>query len=584
MRKTAIAIVVVAAVLALFAGATGALWAQSPEDAKFKKLQDNFWDAYFKFYPTAGTLQGYTKYNDKLENPTEGALDKFNEALDGFNQELVSKIDKTKLSADLQIEHEMLLDFLDLEFLKLQYILPWNDNPLLYNDLFVQSLRSLLVKNGGAGVAAAASRAKLIPGLVKVAKDSLKTPPQEYTQAAIDQMPSILDFYRTEVPTLSGGAAALQTELVKAVAALEDYERFLRGDLLAKSTGNFRMRDWHKRILQMTTQGTLPVVEELVPQSQTDVKNIRNALGEICLPYFKIMYPNINPDQLAAQKGVDAAISAIIQGVFDKLKGDHVGRDEFVDRIKQGAEGIKEFIQKTGLIEVPPAPLSIVPMPAYFADGLWTRLDAPGAYEASGPYTLYVRPIPSAWSAEDANAFLEEHNNYYIDFMIVQRIFPGQFVPTYFTRKDTSVVKRMAANQGLLKGWPIFLEDMFMEHGYHYYDLRTRLSQLRLLLKTVLDFQMDISVHEGTYTKEKVIDTFMNKGFMTKIEAERRWNQIVLNPGEGSQAYIGYREIAAMEKEARKLKGDAFNVKDFLQNLLNYGAIPLRTLRTKIAQ
>jgi hypothetical protein len=580
MRKTAI----VAAALVLFACATGAMWAQSPEDAKFKKLQDNFWDAYFKFYPTAGTLQGYTKYNDKLEDPSEGALDKFNEILDGINKELVSKIDKSKLSADLQIEHEMLLDFLDLEFLRLQYILPWNDNPLLYNDLFVQSLRSVLVKNGAAGVAAAAARAKNIPGLVKRAKDNLKNPPQEYTQSAIDQMPAILDFYRTEVPELSGGAAALQTELAKAITALEDYERFLRGELLARSTGNFRMRDWHRRILQMTTQGTLPVVEELVPQSQTDVNNIRRDMLLVCIPFYKLMYPNVDIEQLGRTKGEEQTKNIIIQGVIDKIKTDHVAREEFVDRIKQGAEAIKEFIQKTGLIEVPGQALDIETMPAYFADGLWTRLDAPGAFETSGPYTLYVRPIPAAWSAEDANSFLEEHNNYYIDFMIVQRIFPGPFVPTVMARKDPSIVKRMAANKGLIKGWPIFLEDMFMESGYRNYDLRTRLMQLKLLLKTVLDFQMDISVHEGTYTKEKVIDTFMNKGFMTKIEAERRWNQIVLAPGEGSEAYIGYREIAAMEKEARQLKGDAFSIKDFLQNLLNYGAIPLRTLRTKIAQ
>ncbi len=130
MKKTAIAL---AALLVLACG-TGALLAQSPEDAKFKKFQDTFWDAYFKFFPTAGTVQGFTKYNDKLEDPSEGALDKFNEVLDGFNQELVSKIDKTKLSADMQLEHEMYLDFLDLEFLKLQYILPWEDNPLMYNE------------------------------------------------------------------------------------------------------------------------------------------------------------------------------------------------------------------------------------------------------------------------------------------------------------------------------------------------------------------------------------------------------------------------------------------------------------------
>ncbi len=580
MKKTAI----VVAVLAVFACATGALLAQSADDAKFKKFQETFWDAYFKFYPTAGTLQGYTKYNDKLEDPSEAGLDKFNETLDGFNKDLISKVDKTKLSADNQLEHEMFLDFIDLEFLKLQYILPWNDNPMLYNDLFVQSLRSLLVKNGGADVAAATARAKLIPGLVKRAKDSLKNPPQEYTQAAIDQMPAILDFYRIEIPKLSGGAPALQAEVVKDVAALEDYQRYLKGELLGKSTGNFRMRDWHKRILQMTTQGILPIVEELVPQSQTDVANIRREMLLASISLHKIMYPNVDTEQLGRTKGEEQTRNIIIQGVLDKIKGDHVGRDEFVNRISTGATNIKNFIRQQNIIDLPADALAVEPMPACFADGAWTMLTGPGAFEASGPYTVYVRPIPSAWSAEDATAFLEEYNNYYVDFMTVQKIFPGTFVPTVLARRDPSVVKRMAANQGLIKGWPIFLEDMFMESGYGNYDLRMRLNQLKLLLKTVLEFQMDISVHQGTYTKEKVIDTFMTKGFMSKIEAERCWNKIVLNPGDGSQPYIGYREILAMENDARKLKGDAFNVKDFLQKLLSHGAIPLRTLKAKMVQ
>ncbi len=193
MKKTAIALVA----LAVLAWGAGPLLAQSPEDAKFKKFQDGFWDAYFKFYPTAGTVQGFTKYNDKLEDPTESSLDKFHEILDGLNQELVTKIDQAKLSADNQVEREMYLDFMDLEFLKLQTLLPWEYNPLMYNELFVQSLRSLLVKGGPAGAASAAARAKSIPTLVKRAKDNLKTPPQDHTQAAIDQMPAIIDFYRT---------------------------------------------------------------------------------------------------------------------------------------------------------------------------------------------------------------------------------------------------------------------------------------------------------------------------------------------------------------------------------------------------
>jgi hypothetical protein len=580
MRKTAI----VLAALTILACGAGALLAQSPEDARFKKFQDNFWDAYFKFYPTTGTLQGYTKYNDKLEDPSEGSLDKFNETLDGFNQELVSKIDRTKLSADNQVEHEMLLDFLDLEFLRLQNILPWEYNPLLYNDLFLNSVRSVLVKGGASGVAAATSRAKAIPGLVKRAKDSLKTPPQDYTQAAIDQMPGIIDFYRTEVPKLSGGAATLQAEVVKAITALEDYQRFLKGDLLPKSTGNFRMSDAHMRTIRMTTQGNLPILEDIVPRSQTDVKNIRNAMGEICIPYFKIMYPAINTDQLVAQKGADFAVTSVIQGVLDKLKVEHIGKDEYIGRIGQAMANLKDFIQRTNLMELPPENLQIEPMPAYMARGLWFQLTGPGAYEPAGPYTLYAQVIPANWAADQTTSFLEEHNNYYMDFMTVQKVFPGSFVPAYFTRKDPSVIKRMAPNQALLKGWPVYIQNMLVLGGYGNYDLRTRLHQLKLLLKTVIDFQMDLNIHQGTYTKDKVVDYMTRSGFMTQAEAEGHWRHIVLNPGEASLAYIGYQEILDLEKDYRKLKGEAYSGKDFLQKLLSYGPIPLRTLKVKLPQ
>jgi hypothetical protein len=576
MRKTAIAL----AALAIFACGAGALLAQ---DADFKKFQDKFWDAYFKFYPTAGSLQGYAKYNDKIEDPSEGALDKFNEALDGFNQELVSKIDKTKLSPDLQVEHEMFLDFLDLEFQKLQNIVPWEYNPLLYNDLFLNGLKSVL-KNGANGVTAAAARAKAIPGLVKRAKDNLKTPPQDYTQAAIDQMPGIIEFYRTEIPKLSGGAAALQAEVAKAITALEDYQRYLKGELLPKSTGNFRMSEAHLRYLRMTTQGNLPILEEIVARSLADFNNIRREMFLVCIPFYKIMYPDIDIEQLGRTKGEEQTRNTVIQGVLDKIKGDHVGRDEFTGRINTAAADLKAFIQQKGLVDLPQDALAIEPMPAWFGTTAWTRLVGPGAYEPAGAYTLYVQPIPAGWSAEQAASFLEEHNNFYMDFMAVQKIFPGPFVPTAVTRKDPSVIKRMAPNQGLLKGWPVLLEQLLVENGYGEFDLRMRLNQLKLMLKTIIDFQMDVNVHQGTWTKEKVVEYMTGRGFMSKAEADRRWNQIVLNPGDGAQTYIGYQELLDMEKDYAKLKGTSFSAREFLQKLLSYGPIPLRTLKIKMVQ
>jgi uncharacterized protein (DUF885 family) len=287
---------------------------------------------------------------------------------------------------------------------------------------------------------------------------------------------------------------------------------------------------------------------------------------------------------LAAQKGVDVALTTIIQGVLDKLKVEHVGKDEYLAQISQSMSSLKDFIQRTGLIDLPTENLRVEPMPAFMTRSLWFQLEGPGAYEPTGPYTLYARAIPDDWAADHTTSFLEEHNNYYMDYMTVQKVFPGSFVPAYLARKDPSIIKRMAPNQALLKGWPIYIQNMLVLGGYRNYDLRTRLHQLKLLLKTVIDFQQDMNVHQGNYTKDKVVDIMMRTGFMTKAEAEGHWNQIVLNPGEGALAYIGYQEILDLEKDYRKLKGEAFSTRDFLQKLLGYGAIPLRTLKVRMVQ
>jgi uncharacterized protein (DUF885 family) len=179
---------------------------------------------------------------------------------------------------------------------------------------------------------------------------------------------------------------------------------------------------------------------------------------------------------------------------------------------------------------------------------------------------------------------MEEFNNFYIDFLTAQKVYPGSFVPTVASRKESSVIKRMAANQALIKGWPVLLQELLITSGYGEYDLRMRLNQLKLMLKTVIDFQLELNIHQGGWTKEQAVDYMMRGGFQTAAEAERKWNQVLLNPGEAALAYIGYQELLDMQIDYKKLKGDQFTVKDFLQKTLSFGAVPIRTLKAKMAQ
>jgi len=586
MKKVVMSLLVFVLVVIGF----GRLYAQSPEDAKFQKMIDTYLDGMWKFYPTAATLAGFTKYNDRLEDISSGAIEKRHDALDAFNQELVAKVDRSKLSPENQAVQAMLVDALDLEFVKFENLLPWEYNPLFYNDIFLNSIRGLLVKDSApldARVKSGTERAKLLPALIKKAKENLKTPAQIYTETAIKQLPAIIDFYKMEVPNLIAAAAAkngFQAEIGKIIAALEDYQNFLKNELLAKSTGNFRLgADTHLRVLRMLSQGNIPM-EELVARTNADVKNIRREMFLVCIPFYRVMYPNINLEQMTTQRGEEEVRNIVIKGVLDKIKGEHAGKEDYVKRIATSAANVKAFLVQNNLFDVPAVDLKVEAMPPASAGVIWMRLVAPGAYESDGPYTLQVMPVPADWTNEQASAFMAEHNDFYLDFLTVQKVYPGSFVPSFFTRKDPSIVKRLFANQALLRGWPVYTEDMFINAGFGDYDLRLRLNQLKLMLKTVIDFQLELNIHQGGMTKEQAINYMVRSGFQFEVEAERKWNQILLSPTDSALPYIGYQEILDLEKDYKKLKGDAFSQKEFLQKLVGFGALPLREIKARLVQ
>jgi uncharacterized protein (DUF885 family) len=135
----------------------------------------------------------------------------------------------------------------------------------------------------------------------------------------------------------------------------------------------------------------------------------------------------------------------------------------------------------------------------------------------------------------------------------------------------------------LLKGWPAYVEEMLIYGGFSNYNLRMRLNQLKSQLKIVMDFNLELNIHQGGMTKEQAIQYMTRVGFQSEVEAEQKWNRILLNPCDAAYAYIGIQEIWDMEKDYKKVKGEAFSQKEFLQKLLSYGALPIRHLKAKLA-
>ena len=78
------------------------------------------------------------------------------------------------------------------------------------------------------------------------------------------------------------------------------------------------------------------------------------------------------------------------------------------------------------------------------------------------------------------------------------------------------MIRKLHPNQALIYGWPLYAQDMFIYAGYNNYDLKQRLSELKLKLEALMSFQIDISVHEGSTTKEQAMRLMTVNGFQTR--------------------------------------------------------------------
>lgn len=564
---------------------------QNAEDEKFQKLLDSYFDAYWKFFPTAATLAGFDKYNAKLEDFREKAIEKRRDEMDAFMKEIVVDINSKSLSPDFQIDHALIVNALDIDVMQHEMLVPWEYNPLYINTILMNCIRALF-KEGSAPTEALAknadSRLKSLERFISESKKNLKTPAEIYTQTAINQFPTINNFYHNELPGIINQCpesvkAKLQANLAKILPALDDYQNFLQNELLPRSTGSFRLMEAHARLVRTTFQNDIPV-QELLAQAEADAKNIRNEMFKLVFGIYQIMDPVFDIEDPPANLNEDQLYYSVISHVFDKIKNDHVTKDEFVTKVNSLIPDVRSHLTDNQFVDLPADSLEIVLAPPESLQTSWLKLIFPAPYDSTGTFSLQISPMLEDIAEDKLLLLLEEYTNNFLPFWTAETVYPGYFVPAVKTHTNASIIRKLFPNMPVLMGWPYMFGEQMMKSGYGNYDLKLRLNQLKLDLRPVVTFIIEFQIHQSSMEKEDAINYMKRIGFFSQTEAERIWDEILLNPLSSAYQYVGMEEYRVLEEEYKKLKGDSYNHKDFMSEVLSHGAIPFRFLKRLILQ
>ncbi|SFV14066.1 DUF885 domain-containing protein [Pseudoduganella namucuonensis] len=231
-----------------------------------------------------------------------------------------------------------------------------------------------------------------------------------------------------------------------------------------------------------------------------------------------------------------------------------------LDEVNQGLGAAFEVRPKLGVqVQAVPAASQESAPGAYYM---------PGAFDGSRPGIFYANMRAPGETPKFAMRTLAYHEGipgHHFQIQIAQEL---QGVP--FFRK----VIPFTAYQ---EGWALYAERLASELGFEKTPL-DNLGRLRDEMMRATRLVVDSGIHYKHWTREQAIAYMMDNTGMSEGDVTAEVERYFVAPGQALAYKVGMLKILALREQAREELGGKFDLKQFHNEVLMHGALPLTVL------
>jgi uncharacterized protein (DUF885 family) len=137
------------------------------------------------------------------------------------------------------------------------------------------------------------------------------------------------------------------------------------------------------------------------------------------------------------------------------------------------------------------------------------------------------------------------------------------------------------AGVAYVEGWGLYCERLADEMDLYLTDAE-RLGMLEAQSFRASRLVVDSGLHAMDWRREQAVSFMHERGSLPPVDAEIEVDRYTIWPGQALAYKIGQREIERARREASELLGDRFDLRDFHDEVLAHGSLPLTTLRREI--
>jgi uncharacterized protein (DUF885 family) len=203
---------------------------------------------------------------------------------------------------------------------------------------------------------------------------------------------------------------------------------------------------------------------------------------------------------------------------------------------------------------------------------------APGAYY-QGP--AFDGSRPGIFFANLRN--VDEIPKFGMKTLAYHEAVPGHHfqIATAQELKGLPMFRRMVPFTAYSEGWALYAERLAAEAGFHREPL-TDLGRLQAEMFRAVRLVVDTGLHAKRWTREQAIDYMLENTGMGADEVTAEIERYLVNPGQALAYKVGMNRILALRDKARSALGERFDIREFHDEVLKNGAMPLAILERVI--
>ena len=223
---------------------------------------------------------------------------------------------------------------------------------------------------------------------------------------------------------------------------------------------------------------------------------------------------------------------------------------------------------------LPRLPYGVVAIPDYAAKSqttayYWGGSTASGraGYFYANTYALNTRPT---WEME-ALTLHEAMPGHHLQIAIAQEL------------PQTHPLRQNLSYTGFVEGWGLYAESLGEEMGF-YTNPYNKFGQLSYEMWRAVRLVVDTGMHMFGWNRQRAIDFFASNTAKPMHDIEVEIDRYISWPGQALAYKLGELKFKALRARASAQLGEKFDIREFHDQLLNRGALPLDVLEQRIDQ